>query len=168
MEPAGRLRTARYCLPGSGRDFGTGNMHQLKTIEEGYEAGEFEDIIEDLEKFVERKRELIQKDAPRIRILSDYRVDENQALINAAQFLIIRRGGIDVEKENRIQLGEMEVEKWIRNKQRQDEIPFAEIIAQWVPEHAAGWRDNRVMIYTFLLQKESERYLKILRRDENE
>jgi hypothetical protein len=144
-------------------------QQQLREIEEKHEAGHYDgNIIEDLKDFVKRKRQLIGKDSGKLLNLENCNCNANQTLINAAIFLVIRRNGINAKNENMAQLEEMEIEKWIQNEKCPNVIPFEKIAEEWAAKHAADWRDHRIMTYCFLLQRESDIFLEILRRDENE
>ena len=137
---------------------GAGVMTEIDEIRAKYETGQLDVIKDDLERFIiAHAREIEQYKRDQIeRGLAPITDD------TAIKFFIIQNRSINPEREILEQVAEIEREKWIQGV-KTGQVPDPQAVCQeWASKYSAGWRAHRVKIIVYVLEREKDRYLRIL------
>ena len=137
-----------------------GVMTEIDEIRAKYESGQLDNIKADLERFIiahadeidRYKRDQVERGLPEI---SDD---------TAIKFFIIQHRSINPEREILEQVAEIEREKWIQGVQTGKAPDVQAVCQEWASKHSAGWRAHRVKIIVYVLERDKDRFLDVLRR----
>jgi len=132
-------------------------MTELEEIRQEYDAGRLEGIKEDLERFLVAHRAEIA--ACRA---NEERSGTSLPALDSVKLFILRHRSINPQREIRDQLEEIQKEKWIRGV-RSGCAPDPERVAvEWASTHSAAWRQHRLTTIVYVLEREADRFLKVL------
>ena len=132
-------------------------MTELEEIREEYESGRLESIKQDLERFLLAHRSEI----------AACRAKEAQEgtsipLVDSVKLFILRHRSINPQREIRDQLEEIQKEKWIRGVRTGSSPDPQQVCVEWAAAHSAAWRQHRLTTIVYVLEREADRFLKLL------
>ncbi len=133
-------------------------MSEIDEIRRKYDAGWFEEIKQDLERFIVAHRDAIAKYRAEQESRGLYLTDDA-----SIKFYILRHRSINPLKEIQDQLEEIQKEKWIRGIQTGSCPDEQEVARDWARMHSAGWRSHRLTTIIYVFDRERDRYIKLLR-----
>lgn len=132
-------------------------MSTIDDIRRRYEAGQLEDIREDLERF-------LRAHGPRIACFKDEQrakgVEVDDEL--AVKLYLIHYRSINPRKEIQDQLEEIRKEAWIRGINTGCAPDPQEVAQDWAKKYSAAWRDHRITTIVYVFERDKERYLRLL------
>lgn len=132
-------------------------MSQSDEIKNRYESGKLDSIKVDLERFILRHR--AQIDAYRAEHERNGLPLSGEALIKC---YILRQRSINPKQEILDQLDEIQREKWIRGVQTGKPPDAQEVAMDWARSFSAQWRAHRMATVLYILEREPDRYVKLL------
>ena len=135
-------------------------MTELEEIQQKYEGGRLEHIKRDLECFIAAHRAEIEEFRQEPSKRGQAPLPEDVAI----KFYILRHRSINAEAEIREQLEEIQREKWIRGIREGRAPDECQVAMDWARAHSAGWRAHRVTTIIYVLDREKQRYVDILRK----
>ena len=135
----------------------TGRGSEIDDIRRRYDAGEFDSIRLDLERFISAHKTDIAR----------YREEQERKGLKltdeaTVKFFIMQHRSINPRREIQEQLEEIRRETWIRginSGRRPDE---QEVAQDWARQHSAKWRAHRVTAIVYVFEREKERFCKLL------
>ena len=130
---------------------------ELEEIRDEYESGRLESIKQDLERFLLAHR----KEIAECRAKED-REGTPLPLVDSVKLFILRHRSINPQREIRDQLEEIQKEKWIRGVQTGCSPDPQQVTVEWAAAHSAAWRQHRLTTIVYVLERDPDRYLKLL------
>ncbi|MBI3270078.1 MAG: hypothetical protein HYZ53_13720 [Planctomycetes bacterium] len=135
-------------------------MDEFKNLDRDYRNGRFRAIEVDLENFIRKNRENIRRfQEENLRKLKS--ASPSDAL--AIKWYIMQIQTINPVDEIKSQLDEIEKEIWYQAQQHGPGLDRSRVAKEWCRRHAPGWRDHRVLAIIYVLDRNVDRYVQILR-----
>jgi hypothetical protein len=132
-------------------------MSTLDEIRRRYEAGQLEDIREDLERFLRDHGTRIARFREEQRG-KGLEVDDELAV----KLYLIHYRSINPRKEIQDQLEEIRKEAWIRGVNSGCAPDPQEVAQDWARKYSAAWRDHRITTIVYVFERDKDRYLRIV------
>ncbi len=132
-------------------------MSEIQDLAREYGDGKYRSVERDLEAFVSRYREEILGYRDVLARRHPTVTDES-----AIKLYIQRIKTLNPAAEIRDQIDEIRAECWIRGEKQGGPVSLEEVARDWARCYSPGWRDHRVLVIVYCVERIKDRLLPLL------